>query len=1364
METATGAEFKNPSRSTLHSARMVGRRAGALACALLVTLGVVGVPQAPAAMGEQEVSRAETPSVQAKRTGQRVELPEQTSPTTQVFVEPDGTFTMEQNTVPVRGRKDNGWAPIDNTLAFTGAAVQAKVGAVAQTFSAGGSGALVTIADGPSKLELTWPHPLPRPELTGDTAIYREVLPGVDLKLRATRQGYAKVLVVKDRAAAENPELRKLSFGLKTAGLTVSHEADGTAKAVDKAGKEIFQTGKPVMWDATRKVKPIPIEVADDHLAVLPDQALLTGPDTRYPVEIDPDWTVGRAAWALVYGVPADYRTNSYWFGDGDNIGKVGYTEWEGPIVQTRSYFQFDVSGVLTKHVLSAQFNAFNFYSPSCEKRDLGLHETGGITPSTTWNSQPWIGQQLARVNEANGYDSSCPGKWLGFDVLSAVNNSVAARVPTTTLMFKAVDEWDTRAWKKFDPNNLRLIVKYNSIPAAPLYKTTDGRDCTLTPAQAYTFKSGPALRAKPTDPDGGNVKVEFEWYLKNGARKGGTTTLNQPENTYFGITIPAGTFAEGQTMSWRARTSDGIDWSPWSNYCDATIDTKGPVNPPLVSSADYPENGVGGGIGQTGAFTLRPDRDTDVVAYKYDFHDNPQQTVQAAADGTATALATPDTDAWMDLYVRGMDRAGNPGPIRRYHFRAGIGTPPVGLWRMDSYALSMDAPDGSGNGNHARTVLNGAPYPDWSVGRQDDAVHLGGQSYMSTARPAIRTDNTFTVAAWVKPDVLETNVWRTMVSQDGTVMSGFFLQLSPEHKWRFMMTPGDVDTTRQYAESDQTAVAGRWTHVAGVFDKATATLSLYVDGIRQSRTAKQTAPWNATGPTQIGRALAARAKLDFFKGSIDDVRLYDRLVSQKELHALATTPTVDEAFYQLDEKSGTVVSDVSGNRRVATLSGGGSWTEISAVGGGALHLDGANGQVTTATHIRTDNSFTVAAHVRLGAANERWQTAVSQDGPKASGWALRYRPDTQAWSFALSPQDIDAPSYIVANSPEPAQVGDWVQLTGVYDEADRQVRLYVNSVLVAATPIPAGTRIPEIAGNLVLGRGRVAGAQARFWGGEIDQVRVFTGVRTEDQIADDTRAPQPSAPSLYKGQFSRWITHGWEHVTSNDIAPRGYHFEAPLGFPAPEGAPDTRMLYSCISGTDEFTSTDPACEGKRLLGELGRVYVTIPADVYGFPLYRCAEKTKGELFVSPHPDCEGGNPQGLLGYSRAYKYLTRYRELDGSGELQATAHLTTGDYRAESSLGIVANFGTPGGHGLMSCRNGSDYFLSPQADCEGRTPVVWTATVWDVPTGTATVELLRCKANGTNELFESVDPGCEGGTLDRSLGYVIPNPEGIPQ
>lgn len=1330
---------------------MVGHRAASLAVALLALLGAGQVVSPPAAR-----SAPPEPVEQAGSTGERVELTEQTSPTTQVFANPDGTFTLEQHAVPVRGRKDGRWVPIDTTLRFAGG-VRATAGAVDIEFSPGGAGPLVSITEGDRKVALSWPRPLPRPELEGDTATYRDVLPGVDLRMRALRHGYAKLLVVKDRAAAANPELRALSFALKTEGVSVRQDRAGAVVATDKAGTDVFRAGTPRMWDGKRVQTTVPIEVGADRITLKPDQELLTGPDTVYPVEIDPDMGAGRAAWALVYGVPGQYRNQSYWFGDGDNVAKVGYSSHESPTVLARSYFQFDTSALRGKHVLSAEFNALETWAPSCQLREVGLHETGAIGPGTTWDAQPWIGQELGRHNAAAGYSSSCPAKWLGFNVTGAVVNAVNTNSATTTLMLKAVNEGDTLAWKKFDPNNPGLIVRYNSRPNVPTGLKVGGQACGITPNQAYLSTTGPRLTTTATDPDGGGLAVKFEWHLRNGAKKGETTTLTQSSGTTFGVTLAKGTYANGDTLSWRAAAFDGTDWGGWSGWCEATIDTQRPEAAPKITSTDYPENGVGGGVGRTGSFTLTPNGATDVVAYEFDLHDQPKRRV-AATNGTATALVTPPTDAWLDLYVRSIDRAGNPSDLKRYHFRAGAGTPAVGQWRLDGYYPSLEAADGSGRGNHGSIVptVAGGRGGGWTTGRNDDALHLDGKGNVSTTGPGVRTDSTFTVAAWVRPDLLESGVWRTAVSQDGNVMSAFFLQLSPTgNKWTFMMPAADADTTRLVAASDAPAVAGRWTHLAGAFDRATGTLALYVDGVRQAQTAKQTTPWHAAGALQIGRALASKNKVDHFRGAIDDVRVYDRLLSAAELHDLAGRPTAEEGFWQLDETAGTTAADASGNRRVATLRGGASWTEVSAVGGRAVRLDGTSGQLETGAHaVRTDNSFTVAAHVRLGSVNDAWQTAVSQDGPKASGFALRYRPDTKSWSFGVSAADADMPTMISANSPEPARAGEWTQLTGVYDQADREIRLYVNSALVASTPIPPEVRFSDIPGALVIGRGKLSGKADRFWAGELDHVRVHTGVRSEDQVIDDTRDPQPPAPTFYNGQFARWVTNGAEHVTTLGSAPRGYYFEGPLGFPAPEGAEGTRALYSCLDGGDEFTSADAACEGKKVLGTLGTVYTAAPDGVPTITLHRCSVKTTGERFVSPHADCEGQDVDSVLGHSLAYAHLTRYRELDAGGEHRSGAHQVQATYRAEASLGIAAGTARPGTKGLFVCDRGGDFFLSDRGDCEGAKVVEWTAAVWTASSD-GDVELLRCKANGTNELFESLDPGCEGHVVDRALGYV---------
>lgn len=99
-------------------------------------------------------------------------------------------------------------------------------------------------------VSLSWPKPLPKPTLEGDSAVYPEVFPGVDLRVSASVDSFSHALIVKTREAAANPDLATLNFGLKGKGLTVRAEADGRLRAVDPSGQTVFGSAKPQMWDA----------------------------------------------------------------------------------------------------------------------------------------------------------------------------------------------------------------------------------------------------------------------------------------------------------------------------------------------------------------------------------------------------------------------------------------------------------------------------------------------------------------------------------------------------------------------------------------------------------------------------------------------------------------------------------------------------------------------------------------------------------------------------------------------------------------------------------------------------------------------------------------------------------------------------------------------------------------------------------------------------------------------------------------------------------------------------------------------------------------------------------------------------------
>ncbi|MER7267022.1 hypothetical protein ABT344_01730 [Micromonospora carbonacea] len=174
-------------------------------------------PAAKPATGPLGVDRAMT---EARRTGRPVEATAAGTSTSTMTARPDGTIELTQTATPTRTRIDGQWRTLDPTL------VRHPDGSITPTvttnqvrLSPGGTGPLAELTSGDRALSLTAPMTLPKPVLSGPTATYPDVLPGVDLTVRVTADGgFSHVFVVKNRHAARHPKLTTLDLTRRPEG------------------------------------------------------------------------------------------------------------------------------------------------------------------------------------------------------------------------------------------------------------------------------------------------------------------------------------------------------------------------------------------------------------------------------------------------------------------------------------------------------------------------------------------------------------------------------------------------------------------------------------------------------------------------------------------------------------------------------------------------------------------------------------------------------------------------------------------------------------------------------------------------------------------------------------------------------------------------------------------------------------------------------------------------------------------------------------------------------------------------------------------------------------------------------------------
>jgi hypothetical protein len=1187
--------------------------AAAAGAVVATTLGASGgsqpthAPDRPVKAAAAKTAHTEAAALQAAETsGQRVEVSGMRSERRDIFANPDGTFTAREYTEPVRAWKNGTWVGIDRTLVGrAGGSWGPKASAADLEFSSGAPDRpFVTLARSGRTLALTWPYGrLPAPEITGDTATYRDALPGVDLAVRAESDGFAQFLVVRTPQAATDPRLARVALGLTADGLKVTETPGGALRAEDAVvGGTVFEAGRPVMWDSASvqertaaqggqrvpagptasaraaRSAPAPapalpnpggggrstaleVELGAGNLTLVPDQQLLTKPDTVFPVVIDPfPRNASSSAWT---GVMSGMPTEQDWkYTGGAGVGKcpTDYNPVSCNGVGTRRLlFTFPVSHYRDFTIVSATFSArlTHIYSATPSAEPLRLYRIGGkdttISASTNYSntSADWT-SHLQTHNQAVSPTSCSSPANLHFEngpggaLTQTMQTVTDDRWSSLTLGLRASDESRFAEWKRICGNAF-LAITYNTKPdriAAGTMTSDAGGHCTWGGGRPYVSRP-PVLTAYARDPDHGNgktdqVKVEFKVeYTVNGVPTYYTYTTPQAApttRTPFRHTVKS-SIPQNTTIYWSARASDGEAWGPWSwddkpgetsppQRCEFIYDRTLPGKP-NVKSLQYPSNDGGiyhDGVGTPGTFTFSPSVfDTagtnDVVKYHYAFDGTATPTTVALADPstkTATVTWTPNTAGRHWVEVVAVDPAGNTSTRAHYEFLVSEGAPAAGQWNLADKPGSASAHDE--RGDYPATPGTGATFGvDGPGGKADSAVRLDGtaEGHLDTGKSVIDTSENFTVSAWVRPTGVPTRD-AVVISQDGTGEPGFTLGYdSLAGTWAFGVPVSDVQSLGRWkaVATGTTVVPDQWVLLTGVHDAQAGTLKLYVNQHLKG-TVTRGSVWKSYGPLQIGRTTGKSGYRDHFTGDLAEVRAYNRVLPAAQVAELLTVKPERKGYWQLDTATGGTSPETASGQPL-TLHGNASvqqpadpLIDSALAGAGHLVLDGTGDYASTATApVTGGGSFTISARARLTSLDPvKAQTVFSLPGTGANRVVVRYQPATagvghRRWQLAVTDTDSGTGTVRTFHDDQrlPETGGAGQHLAVVYDAFANTIRLYVDGAL-ATTAYGTENTLWTTTRGLQIGRSAI-GADPEYFAGALDEVRIYSGAADETAV-----------------------------------------------------------------------------------------------------------------------------------------------------------------------------------------------------------------------------------------------------------------------
>jgi glycerophosphoryl diester phosphodiesterase len=208
-----------------------------------------------------------------------------------------------------------------------------------------------------------------------------------------------------------------------------------------------------------------------------------------------------------------------------------------------------------------------------------------------------------------------------------------------------------------------------------------------------------------------------------------------------------------------------------------------------------------------------------------------------------------------------------------------------VGYWDFDERQGSFANESASPNPLRDGRLIDDAHFDSNSNGLLKRAVVLDGNlDYVDVPLQVLPNAQTaYTASAWFKPESIASSDRQFILETSGSWAISVELAAQTGHLKYSIQTNG----TSVIAESTSVPIQNTWNHVAVTYDQATGASALYLNGVEVTDftpNPKETATGSLTSTNGLHIGTYRDANARFFKGSIDEVGVWNRVLTTGEL------------------------------------------------------------------------------------------------------------------------------------------------------------------------------------------------------------------------------------------------------------------------------------------------------------------------------------------------------------------------------------------------------------------------------------------------------------------------------------------------